>query len=451
LTVLLCAGCWSSCFKFPIPTFDAGHLGPGPDLTGPAPDLSTFTNGGSADLNGDGVVDFVTTLDGGTKTVVYQLGPDAVVLTLYYPDPNTVQATGDFNQDGMPDYLFDGAFDGGTLTEVEQYDHDFDGVIDEELQRTVTFAGDGGATLTQSDLTLGDGGLTVASSFTGPAEAGNGKCEGMVPFPDVDGNVVAVKDFERIQVVANGKPNACPPELAKRLADIIREAILEDMDCLTVTNGVAYVKLISKLNSVSDYYIGCGNPCGTGDAEALASTDIFGTWHWLLGVNTVMGTNLPMSIANHSDDEIREVFAHELLHFAGYAHNPMPDGNGGHDLVYGCGRYCNACRSHITEGNGGAITDFSSDYAWCLDDERRALAGSHYTQPGPSLCVPATVCGDCTACQDIVVLYCNDQVATRSSCCSQGGNVCQQGFMCAPPPPNGCAQAPVGWCDELMP
>ncbi len=254
------------------------------------------------------------------------------------------------------------------------------------------------------------------------------RCNGYVGFPDTTSftGVYTAVPKSNIKIVTddNGFSGACTSAVADKVAHAI-EAALEDIPLCYLGARPGSGGDIATIQS-SPLVIGCGNSCG----DQLASTELpqAPDTHRALGY-LAMNLNPSRVMDGSSLQWTEEILLHELLHFAGHDHDPPPAGNPeGHDMVYGCGRYCvqgglAAAASGSVGGcqtpNGAATVGwgngtpspaaFAFDCADCADDADRRLCGATYDvmdcSPGDcgfgngnnSQCPQGTICCSWTA------------------------------------------------------
>jgi hypothetical protein len=260
-------------------------------------------------------------------------------------------------------------------------------------------------------------------------------------------------DNTNISIFDNGS-GTCSVAQAQEIAKVFRQAISDLKGCLAQTNLQKASQLDNALASYS-LAINCGGNCTDNGSSVLATTDLpwsplhfNGYFPGLLG-NQRMGLNMDY-LSAQGDGALEDVMAHELLHWAGVAHDSDATELSGKDGVYGCGRYCTGCPGKsVTTGAG----DFSADCARCADGAHKAQCGTKTdTQDGQ--CSDAPICttqfgtSPCQLCRNGINKYCDDTTAPGGQgflCCEQcPSGLDAQNLDCTgnPPPPTSNCNAP---------
>ncbi|MHB1846331.1 MAG: hypothetical protein ACYCWW_16020 [Deltaproteobacteria bacterium] len=474
-------GCFRpTCFHFP----NAG-LGDDPVYASVVSTLPVIVDGGTADFGG---LTLVTTFDGGVRTTTVSLGPGAPPdLTISYPDDWHVQAVGDIDHDGRPDYLYQSSDDGGTTVEVEQFDTNLDGVMDQQNVRVFDKSAGQPYTVTDTRTLFQspDGGIAsspdagswvVGWTFSGTTVAnqsgGTASCDGMAGFPssyDTTGNIDNFPPSQpksgqlvpvpgtKILILQDVGPGSCSAKGVPIIVAAFEEAIKEAANCLLILNpkvgGLLAVALAQQ-----PLYVACANSC----ENVVASTDLppgtFSDFHtWAYSIRGLRGKVQRMSLnptelaslSTRTDPagRLAEVLIHELLHYSGINHDPPPAVSPtGLDLVYGAGRYCDLCPAEpLTAGSGGSAAEDAKDCAQIADPARIFTCGSQVDINTTAAPDNPIACTDCTTgywlhpypCDPKKPTAAGDPANTATECCAAGGPDC-----C----PAGCsASCQPGW------
>ncbi len=439
------------------------------EFQGIAMNLGALVDGGTATFGG---LSIVTTFDGGAKTVVVNPGKHPY-LTVVYPDSNHVTATGDFNQDGIVDYTYQGVVSGTTVEGTELTDTNFDGVFDQQdvasYDTSTTFPTNYTDTfsLLQVPDGGGDAGVWVQSwTYQGAAVAlgGSGSCDGYAGFPDATASGVTLTPVPGTQInIVTGDPytqdGTCSAYGAAVLVADFQEAIYLSSFCYILINPDLGDQLATALQT-QPLQVGCGNSC----SGVAASTDLaWGKYSAYRHNKVPQRMNLnPAVMVPETDIQRVEILIHELLHYAGIPHTPPPAGDpAGHDRPYGCGRYCTMCKSYnATYGGSNTPLGYSWDCSVCADPAHVEVCGySNFgTSTDEAACNAAGEGTDCTACISMQKTSCNQgdprplPSATPEPCCSGCGSACSP--YCVPGQAdwnqtsefNSCDAYPVGYC-----
>lgn len=460
--------------KFPWDLVDAGADPEFDAIVGP---MEPITEGGTTSFGG---LDFETTLDAdGGRSVVVSTGGSNVLSLIYSGD--TVAAVGDFNQDGVNDYQYTSTVSGDQVLNQTLNDEDRDGVWDEKEEQIFDLTNGFPLSLSES-FSVVDGGVDggaagwqLQSSYTGRAVA-NQNAGGTNPN-DCDGYAGLPEHFEqgaflpvpntRIHIVTNGEAGSCTREQAFAILSGFKEALKDIAPCLASANPKLGAQLKIALSS-APLYVGCGNTC-----PAVASTELpagefsnFKTWYfgWRAVTFQAQRMNVNPGYLSHSTTYLAEFLMHELLHYSGSNHIPVPEGDPpGRDRVYGCGRYCTRCKSASSEGGIDSADSYAWDCALCSDSDHRAACGVKFYNVAASAaaCCTDQNPGSCTACKQMHPFYCDGKTRPPASapafCCAAGTSTCADP-MVAPDCVDGetdiknhynrCAQYPTGWCTE---
>ncbi len=455
-------------------TFDAGP---------PLYDYAPFKDGGIFKIDGQTVA--IIYWDAGVKTVVFP-GTKDPMLTILYPDSSHVQANGDQNQDGVIDYTYTSARSNSTLTETEQWDHNFDGVFDDITQRT-TSPGDGGLVVdeTETELIDADGGYelpdaggswVVTASYQGSAvqfqclESANPGyyCAGYDTLPTVIPQSVPAPGHPGLAVPIN-VPGACPAVDAQRFADDLRVSFEDLLACagpgptgVESFNYILWTKLLTAEAALyatnTKLYVFCNDTCDCtlGAALPYGCFSAGGAQNIALNFRsqTVNPPTTPLT-----DEQLEEVTIHEFVHFAGFSHDPEPNGSPAYrDQAYSCGRYCNGCRSFITGGVANTAKSWHYDCAQCADDMHKYGCGLNYViTPGDgNLASTGCDAGECGQCDGVTIFDCNSLVdpvleprGYLNGCCESECAPCSAYSLINAH--NNCTTMPAGICDTLPP
>lgn len=302
-------------------------------------DFAPFLDGGSFKINGQTIATIYW--DAGVKTIVFPGPPGkGPMVTILYPDPNHIEVTGDQNSDGVIDYQFSSVIAGNTLTENEQWDHNFDGVFDDVSQRTVTpgDAGEEWLAETESQLIDADGGYelpdaggswVVTASYSGPGFNSQTDdddpipptCAGFAGLPENPTYSIPFGDHPTMRIpLGVGSPGApafgaCPAAYAEHLAIAGSLALDQLYACVGDANapGDAFNKLAwSKMliaeqmlaNSNTNLFIFCNLAC----PGKLAGTLVYGTWaQGRIPGQKDWAINLSTTYASWTDEQLGEI------------------------------------------------------------------------------------------------------------------------------------------------
>jgi hypothetical protein len=450
--------------------------------------------------------------------------------TYDYPngDDSDVTGEGDINGDGTTDWLYTSKYDGTAIvTTTELSDTDFDGTYDRldewivDVSKGVPF----NKTETVSrylnpdgTVAQGDSGLWVQQwTSSGPAIANCGVLEeGQDGFPDLTnytGDYVKVggaSGVTKIKIVHdNHYPGACNDEETGRLVAAIQASLEDIKDCLcTIPLNAHLASKVLQAVQIRPLVIGCGNDCDgvAASTDLPYSTGSFVSTFAFIQTQTLGFQRLNVNKAYVDNQRIIPIegyILHELIHFSGVDHNPAPAGNPeGHDMVYGCGRYCvrgGLQGGHVAQGgcqlpnwttgwtdhNDISPAEYAFDCADCADDDHRFMCGvglADITECSKDDCLinPSLVgCDDC--CEEFLLNCWGDQVETspgskdiggrdkhlkphQADACLHDGSICPGTgvdqpvgicevkdavcLTCQAPTkvPTPCLQWPVGWC-----
>jgi hypothetical protein len=400
--------------------------------------VQAVSRGGSADLDGDGVPDLVTTVDATSSTTKVMVG-DAVLLVVVRRADGTADKQGDLNLDGSFDYTEHEVDTGDTFTRTTEQDEDFDGVVD----WTETFVIDATAGTTHTtQQALVAGVWTPQADWTNSLgyvlQAAPLPCSLTYPGPAgaISGDVPVFGQVRVVQCKATGAGGSClggdgscsPSEVVRiesALATLFQDALdaLKPLSQIDVadTNVVQCLKrrqpafLEALIHNLAQ---GGVEPGTVGTAQANA---IFSGARIACGIACGSGGTLSGSTESvrrervsvnmdQDDGALRDTLLHELIHASGYDgasdHN---DENGAHDdSIYACSAWC----------TGRSVKSTSAD-------------GTLQFDPNGTLDMH-----DC--------FRCSGTYAAKKECCGTE-NVCQGG--CCPgacAPNGGCAADP---CD----
>ncbi|MCC7385540.1 MAG: hypothetical protein IT384_27060 [Deltaproteobacteria bacterium] len=327
--------------------------------------LRTLVNGGEADFDGDEITDFVTTIDGDTRTI-QALSFGLPVLTVVHRSPDQVEVSGDLEVDGVPDYRGSSVRSNGTMVERHAWDPDEDGVDDRVRDIVFEPIGDRSTarmTITERVLAGDPPALAVTwmRSDRTQEELGDGPCDGMVTRPPTGGSSRSPLGQPNISVITNGQPGACDQAQSAKIVSAFNQALAEGLPCLKESNPRAYERLNESLAD-RPLAISCGNDCNFSNGTySIAQTDMPGSW-----VTIFRDPSMSLNMAHFpSGDCAASVMLHELLHWAGEPHASDATGEGGQDQVYACGRFCMKCMTDPACGSGGG--DQAHDCAKCAE------------------------------------------------------------------------------------
>jgi hypothetical protein len=394
---LTCAAALGGCGLLDLPKPPANQ--PSPALVKFAQSLKSFETGGGIDFDGDGNPDNTVTVNGNVRVFTDPVNR----ITITFTGADTVDATGDLNGDDKLDWTFHGQRTGNVAVEDESQDIDFDGTDDRKVHRVFTDGSPPTLDETVQTLQTPDGGTTsmfvVSSSRSGPAFDSDGRtqdsCDPQAGFPaDTSGTFEGLPlPNTHIRVPINGKPGACTKDQADTILTVLMRDVLPGLDkCLGHVNPGLRDRLATHLKDAK-LVIGCGNTCpGVAINTQLPGTIV--TW-WQgeqhMNINYPIASNGTQGGKPVPDDAVlAEYLTHELTHFAGEDH---PDGvleELGRDLPYGCGRFCNKCKTIATNGGARGTAACNADCARCADVGRRTQCGEYVQVDGAGDCVKAT-------------------------------------------------------------
>jgi hypothetical protein len=214
----------------------------------------------------------------------------------------------------------------------------------------------------------------------------------MIGFPsDLSGYTLVPVPGTEISIIQNnpnnpGATQGCDQLVVTRLIPIFQQAVEDGASCISGSNTEQGTKFA--VARARPLHVACNNPC----PNTLASTDLpYFSWasQGIEGVHNILNAytqrmNLEPGINSlKKNAEIEEILIHELMHFTGTDHNPPPFGAPeGHDVVYGCGRYCTSCKTDgITVGWSNmppSAAQFAYDCADCSDATHIGACGELY-------------------------------------------------------------------------
>ena len=393
--------------------------------TSPLPDVSQYDAivGDMLPFDGGGTVlssgmTFTVSYDAGAMTITAMEGGQlALVLVYLHGDDTAVTGTG-YDLHGNVNYQYASNYDGvGNYISESQSDTHATGAFDRQDQWMVSI--DGGLPYAKTETVwayqLPDGGPATAdaggwvqlwaSSGPGSADANEAArllhkpraCNGYVGFP---ANPSDTSQYIQVAIPktnwailestpGNDGNGGCSSDFITTLSYDIELALMDATQCFDVINRNQKVKL--ELGKSRRLLIGCGNTCGgTAGANILASTDLptsqFATENGFLRMNLYVPAP-GAGLAGWGDPGIEEILLHEAIHASGTDHNPPGKGYpDGHDLVYGCGRYCTRhCGAPgSTEGWGQAAVGalqpqmYAFDGTDCAEDQSKDSIGLLY-------------------------------------------------------------------------
>lgn len=326
-----------------------------------ADSLDALVTGGDTDITGDGVPDIQTHVSGDARTVTLLGESGGAALEVSYASAESLNVTGDLNEDGAADFAFEALRSGASLVEQGSADRDFDGAEDERV-RIETNLDTQAWTETRERLeSFPDGGSDWVLEFerTSDTLVEQAGCDSMEGFPSFDGAGWNPLGRDNIKIITNGEPGSCTDAQAANLARNFNEAVKKGLSCLKKTNSEFALKLATALAN-RPLYVGCSNKC------SLAAADADGHWRSYLGRQR-------MNFGNQSatPQQLQSLILHELLHWSGKHHDHGEDGNGGTDDVYSCARLCMGCEaSNFTLGGGNPKQDCEK----CADTAKMASA-----------------------------------------------------------------------------
>jgi hypothetical protein len=412
--------------------------------------LATLATGGSFDLLGNGMPVITTTLTGTSVRTVIVNGANGPLITYTYSiNPDRLDISGDLNEDGTIDFTASSVHNADdTQNETFAWDTNFDGTEDFQIIRNFTSA----------SLPLERQLMVLVQTLTGTPAAfqtiamrsgfardalGDGICEGQItrPSPSSGDHVIPLPGYPKVRINVNGEPGSCSLDQAARILRALRADIAKELTCLNSVHPDWGEALANSLANTS-LDISCGDHCCTPQGCSNANTTVPGSWQ-----QAVWGEQMSLNMmALSSDESLRENLMHELLHFSGIGHPDGPDGDGGHDGVYSCGRYCDGC-THDTLGAGMDMQDCLS----CASDlAHKAKCGSTYQevqQPANDAAICHGGIGENAACNRWVVqevMTCTGEVLNQGApCCAEcpPPDTRSNDFPCmlpSPPPPNHC-------------
>jgi hypothetical protein len=448
-------------------------------------------------------LNFETTFQGQQRTLTVSSGATTMETYVYANgDDSDITGTGDSNLDGTVDWQYRSTFDGVSIvSSTELTDTNFDGVFDSKDEWSVDISQglpyQKTETLSLLQTPAGGGPATWVQqwTYTGPGAANdNGACNGYVGFPDqavVKGNWVRVRQpATLIQILEDSSVSGgCTKDQTKKLTEGFKAALEDIADCTALVRPhlAVDVKVAVQRRTL---YVACGNTC----TDGAAATDLPyspGPVQAILqgrqdGYQR-MNVN-PSNIFSHGALGTEETLIHELIHFAGFDHTPAGS-NGdpvGHDMVYGCGRYCvrggllsgakgQGCQhdsSGVATGGWPDLIPTAADYAFdcadCANEAHRVQCGAGLFEiPSCDIATCAgTVYGLCgSSCCQATALSCWANQATTlagrdpelwppstdtclaSGCNSPDDPTCQVGNpVDRTTSKMACASYPVGWC-----
>jgi hypothetical protein len=403
---------------------DAGALDP--SLARWFAQLAAYRTGGSVDHDGDGHIDTVVRVDpDGTRTltIMRPVGTGENGRIVIHPD-GTHTATDDSDGNGRAEHTLEQTLVGTTLTDVERWDDDQDGVWDRRVTQTITgvgsddphftavtenstpqgageplwsevFRGSGGSHQNQTCDQLGAAAVRAAGlalSADGGTDAGADAARDVGARADaavactpaactsgsdgVDAQMhagagpvtnSAASSIPNVRIVDVG-PTACDAAQTSRLDTQLLRVLADMRTRIRVFNPFAW-EIMSDALANRVLVIGCGN-CAAG-----ATTQ----WQRIVsaGANVINMTVAPLSLCRHAD-ELEEILTHEMFHFAGFNHTDNGGGEEGKDFIYACGRFNVHCRSYdppTTWYQTARIMDSSRDCARCNDRAHRRTCG----------------------------------------------------------------------------
>jgi len=241
----------------------------------------------------------------------------------------------------------------------------------------------------------------------------------MIDRPSHSGDHVRpLPGYPGVGINVNGEPGSCSLDEAARIMRALRGVVGQELACLANVHPADAVALANAL-AMSPLDISCGNRCCLADGRCSnANTTLPGSWRSLLDGGETM--SLQMSKLR-TDEALRENLMHELLHYAGVDHPEGPDGHGGTDEVYSCGRYCNRC-THNSRGAGQDMLDCLR----CADPAHKTKCGSYYEieqQPpyAPAICHGGI--GANASCNkwvvEVIKACTGDVLARGAQCCAE--------------------------------
>jgi hypothetical protein len=453
--------------------------------------LVAYEQGGTIDVDGDGVADLTITIaPDGTRTVVLE-GPKGPTGQIVDHGPDDIDAGYDQDADGRIDRTYRRTRSGATTTEVTTIDTNLDGVMDRRettvstdlvpLQSTSTstietlrLLPDGSGRDFQVDSTFTTDGFEFQCAPPPPPPPGTGAVKTGVCLPASDLPTTWATARAVSQLLVADRPNIRGLQLGKEACSTTRLLQLQ-AGLMALNNHLPRLHAINDENlevimrglADHDLLITCDivvesstdpadEPC-TVQLKIVGHTtkdDAFGT-----GDRRYAIIHLADSTFAHPAG-IEETLIHELLHLGGKKHMTSENGEGQRDEIYACGRYTSRCAGRRQGFYLGAASEASSprDSALCALPINKHMFGTAkvihrsedcFTERVPFQPMPALTCDmpavvQCGCCREQVPVYCDsspeldtERLGTGDTynyvCCESCPGITQQnGGTCLP-------------------